>query len=83
MVPSWIIVQNGAEVGVLVHPRYVLPLQVLLMGLTALRRRPILVLGLSRVQRWINRLGLAGANATALYTTLRRYLTGTDYAGLT
>jgi hypothetical protein len=80
MVPSWVIVQNGVEVGVLVQPRYVLPLQVLLIGL--------LMLGagdprttMSRVQRWVVVIGLAGANATALYTTMRRYLTGTDYRG--
>lgn len=80
MVPSWVIVQNGAEVGVLVQPRYVLPLQVLLMGLLLFGAADPR-LALSRVQRWIIVLGLAGANAIALYTTLRRYLTGTDYAG--
>lgn len=80
MVPSWVIVQNGVEVGVLVQPRYVLPLQILLIGL--------LLFGagdprftLSPVQRWVVFIGLAGANGAALYTTMRRYLTGTDHVG--
>lgn len=80
MVPSWVIVQNGVDVGVLVQPRYVLPLQVLLIGLLMLGAGdPRTVM--SPVQRWIVVIGLAGANSTALYTTMRRYLTGTDYSG--
>lgn len=81
MVPSWVIVQNGVDVGVLVQPRYVLPLQVLLVGLM-LAGADDPRLAMSKVQRWIIVIGLAGANATALYTTMRRYLTGTDYSGL-
>lgn len=80
MVPSWVIVQNAVDVGVLVQPRYVLPLQVILIGL--------LLFGagdprthLSPLQRWIIVLGLTGANCIALYTNMRRYLTGTDYHG--
>ncbi|MFE1645654.1 DUF2142 domain-containing protein [Microbacterium sp. P01] len=80
MVPSWVIVQNGVEVGTLVQPRYVLPLQVLMIG--------VLLFGAgdprfetSRAQRWIIVIGLAGANALALHTTMRRYLTGTDAPG--
>lgn len=81
MVPSWVIVQNGAEVGALVQPRYVLPLQILLIGLLLFGagdpRR-----ALSPVQRWVFFLGLAGANAVSLHTIMRRYLTGTDHYGL-
>ncbi|KQQ68804.1 DUF2142 domain-containing protein [Microbacterium sp. Leaf320] len=80
MVPSWVIVQNGVDVGVLVQPRYVLPLQVLLIGLLLFGAGDPRIT-MSRVQRWIIVIGLAGANSTALYTTMRRYLTGTDYAG--
>jgi hypothetical protein len=80
MVPSWVIVQNGVDVGVLVQPRYVLPLQVLLIGLLLFAAGDPRE-SMSRVQRWVLVLGLAGANGTALYTTMRRYLTGTDYAG--
>lgn len=80
MVPSWVIVQNGVDVGVLVQPRYVLPLQVLLIGLLLFGAGDPRIM-MSRVQRWVIVLGLAGANSVALYTTMRRYLTGTDYAG--
>lgn len=80
LVPSWVITQNGVEVGVLVQPRYVLPLQTLFIGL--------LIYGavdprhaLRPIQRWLLVVGLAAANSIALYLTLRRFLTGTDYAG--
>ena len=80
MVPSWIITQNGVEVGVLVQPRYILPLQVLFIG--------VLLLGggdmrrdMTRVQRWIIVIGLALANSISLYVTMRRFLTGTAYRG--
>lgn len=81
MVPSWVIVQNGVDVGVLVQPRYVLPLQVILIGLLLFGAGDPRV-DLSRLQRWIIVLGLAGANTISLYANMRRYLTGTDYAGL-
>lgn len=80
MVPSWVIVQNGVEVGVLVQPRYVLPLLVLFLGIL-LFDAPDLRDRMSPAQKWAIVIGLSVANATALYTTLRRYLTGTDYAG--
>ncbi|MGP6171513.1 DUF2142 domain-containing protein [Microbacterium sp. A204] len=80
LVPSWVITQNGVDVGELVQPRYVLPLQVLFIGL--------LLYGagdprsaMTRVQRWLIVIGLSVANSVALYTTMRRYLTGTDYRG--
>ncbi|WP_341957020.1 DUF2142 domain-containing protein [Microbacterium sp. LWH13-1.2] len=81
LVPSWIIVQNGVEVGVLVQPRYVLPLQVLLIGLLLVGAGDPRI-ALSRLQRWVIFLGLAGANSVALYTTMRRYLTGTEHSGV-
>lgn len=80
MIPSWVITQNGVEVGVLVQPRYILPLQVLFIG--------VLLLGggdirrdTTRVQRWVIVIGLAAANSIALYVTMRRFLTGTAYRG--
>ncbi|MCM3779311.1 DUF2142 domain-containing protein [Microbacterium hydrocarbonoxydans] len=80
MVPSWVITQNGVEVGVLVQPRYVLPLQALFIGLLLYGAGDLRV-ALRRVQRWILVIGLAAANSIALYLTMRRFLTGTDYAG--
>lgn len=80
MVPSWVIAQNGVEVGVLVQPRYVLPLQALFIGLLLYGVRDLRV-ALSRLQRWIIVIGLGAANSIALYLTFRRFLTGIDYAG--
>lgn len=81
MVPSWIIVQNGAEVGVLVQPRYVLPLQILFLAMILISTRRS-SFSMSHLQRWIIIVGLAAANGIALYKTFRRYLTGTGYAGI-
>lgn len=81
MVPSWVIAQNGVAVGVLVQPRYVLPLQVLFIGLLMLSAGDPRV-SMTRVQRWLIVIGLSAANSIALYLTMRRYLTGTDYTGL-
>lgn len=80
MVPSWVITQNGVDVGVLVQPRYVLPLQALFIGLVLLGAGDPRT-ALSGVQRWLLVVGLSLANCIALYSVLRRYLTGTDYAG--
>lgn len=80
-IPSWIIVQNQVAVGAIVQPRYVLPLIVIFAGV-ALFGSERLDLGLSFVQRWAVVLGLAGANSMALYSVLRRYLTGIEYNGL-
>ncbi|MGP6171516.1 DUF2142 domain-containing protein [Microbacterium sp. A204] len=80
MVPSWVIVQNGVDVGVLVQPRYVLPLQVLLLGMLLVQAGDPGVV-MPRIQRWIIVIGLAGANSASLYTVMRRYLTGTEYSG--
>jgi hypothetical protein len=80
MVPSWVITQNGVDVGVLVQPRYVLPLQALFIGLLMFGA-PDLRIALRPVQRWLLVIGLACANGIALYLTFRRFLTGTDYAG--
>lgn len=79
-VPSWVITQNGVEVGVLVQPRYILPLQVLFIGVLLfgggdIRRDT------TRIQRWLIVIGLSAANSLSLYATMRRYLTGTDYRG--
>ena len=80
MVPSVIIVQNGVEVGVLVQPRYVLPLQILFLAMILMSSRRS-SMAMTAVQRWIIIVGLSGANSIALYKTFRRYLTGTGYSG--
>ncbi|SFR42260.1 Predicted membrane protein [Microbacterium azadirachtae] len=81
MVPSLIIVQNGVEVGVLVQPRYILPLQILFLAMILLdnSHAPLALTGL---QRGVIIVGLSAANGIALYKTFRRFLTGTGYPGI-
>lgn len=77
VLPLYILTRGVSVVGENVQPRYLLPLVVVLGGLVLLTRSehplrpgpwhviPAIVL-------------LAGANAIALYTNLRRYITGFD-----
>jgi len=81
MIPSWVIVQNGIDAGANVQPRYILPLQILLLGLLLFGVEDPRT-ALTRVQRWIVALGLVGANAISLHVTMRRYLTGTDHSSM-
>lgn len=81
MVPSLIIVQNGVEVGVLVQPRYILPLQILFLAMILLDNSRV-PLALTGLQRWVIIVGLSAANGIALYKTFRRFLTGTGYPGI-
>lgn len=80
-IPTVIIVLNGVEVGELVQPRYVLPLQVLFISVSVLGLSAFRV-ELGRLQRFALLFGFALANSVALHTLLRRYLTGEDYTGL-
>lgn len=80
LVPSWVITQNGVDVGVLVQPRYILPLQVLFIGVLLFGGGDIRK-DTTRVQRWVIVIGLAASYSISLYVTMRRYLTGTSYKG--
>lgn len=81
IVPSWVITQSHVEVGVLVQPRYILPLQVLFIGLLVFGAREPKT-SMTKIQLWLVVAGLGVSNAIALYLTYRRFLTGTDYSGL-
>lgn len=77
LLPLYILTVAGAVVSENVQPRYILPLVVVLGGLLLLTSsdRPL------RPGAWHIVPGivlLAGANLIALYTTLRRYITGFD-----
>ena len=77
LVPVVLLVQTGAVVGEHVQPRYVLPMAIILAGLAALPvggRAP----RLTGLQAWAVVGALGVANAVALYTNTRRYVTGTD-----
>lgn len=77
VVPMYILVHDGMVVGTNVQPRYIYPLVVMFAGvaLVALSR---LDLGLRLVQLVVVVGALAVANAVALHTNMRRYITGLD-----
>lgn len=77
VLPVYILTIGTSVVGENVQPRYILPLVVVLAGLVLLRLGDrVLAPGPWHVIPAIALL--AGANAIALYTNLRRYLTGLD-----
>lgn len=80
-VPMYILVREGILVGSGVQPRYVYPLMIVFAGvvLLGLHRTD---LGLGRVQLLVIAVGLAMANALALHTNMRRYITGVDGRGV-
>ena len=74
-VPSWVLYQGKALVGDEVQPRYVLPLLIMFVGFTLLQttRRPLIF---SRFQTIAVAAALTVANAVALHTNIRRYISG-------
>ena len=80
-VPLYVLVHDRVAVGTGVQPRYIYPLILLFVGvcLWGIRR---LGLGLSGLQLILIVGGLWIANHVALFTNLRRYVTGTLAQGL-
>lgn len=74
--PVYVLTVGSSVVSENVQPRYILPLVVVLGGLLLLTRSGSLGVGAWHVVPAI--ILLIGANAIALYTNLRRYLTGLD-----
>ncbi|WP_348786825.1 DUF2142 domain-containing protein [Leifsonia sp. NPDC080035] len=74
-VPSWVLYQGKALVGQEVQPRYVLPLLIMFVGFMLLQteRRPLVF---SRFQTISVAAALTVANAVALHTNIRRYISG-------
>lgn len=81
LVPAYIQYLSGVQVGSDVQPRYILPLLTML-AVTALVRLDDGVFRLTQGQRWVFVLALSAANAVALHTNLRRYITGIDVDSL-
>jgi hypothetical protein len=80
-IPVYVLSAGGDAIGVNVQPRYVLPLIVLLGGLLLFDPpgRPI---SFSRGQVALIVFALAVSFSVSLQTNIRRYVTGTDEAGL-
>ncbi|MBG0717950.1 DUF2142 domain-containing protein [Microbacterium sp. 2C] len=77
VVPMYILVHDGMIVGSNVQPRYVYPMLIIFGGI-ALVGFARSSLGLTRVQLIVAGAALALANAIALHTNMRRYITGLD-----
>lgn len=77
VIPLYILVKDQVMVGAGVQPRYIFPLVIMLAGvaLWGLRRDD---LRLSRLQLWIVAILIVVANAVALHTNIRRYVTGAE-----
>lgn len=80
-IPVYVLGQSHEPVGAQVQPRYLLPLVVLLGGLLVFETRAR-TFALGRVQIVTLVAALAVSNLVALHTNIRRYVTGTDVAGL-
>jgi hypothetical protein len=80
VVPTYVLVKGLNVVGENVQPRYLLPLIVLFAGVALLGLgRP--TTSTSRFQVWMVVAGLVVAESVAMYTNMRRYITGTPGHG--
>ena len=78
--PLLLLAQTGATVGTEFQPRYVLPLLLMITGLSLLYLGRD-GLGWSRLQLMVTVSALTTAHAIALHTQIRRYTTGLDVNG--
>lgn len=76
LLPVAILMQTQAAVGGYVQPRYLLPLIIILAGISLLHSSPARKLTRARRVLLVGALGIA--NAVALHTNIRRYVTGND-----
>lgn len=78
--PLLVLVQSKQVVGQAVQPRYLLPLVVMLIGVSLLSTAggPDRSFRLSSLQRYALVAALAVAQSVALHTNIRRYVTGSD-----
>lgn len=76
-VPTWVLLRSGVLVGDEVQPRYILPLVIMLGGVAMLQLHGRSI-GITTTQLWVIGIALSTANAVALHTNLRRYISGLD-----
>lgn len=77
IVPTVLLVQSQSMVGANVQPRYILPLMIILAGFLLLQTTDKLIV-VNKVQIGLVAAALSLANAVALHTNIRRYVTGSD-----
>jgi hypothetical protein len=74
-IPVWILYKSNAMVGQEVQPRYIMPLVILFAGV-ALFQASERAIVFTRMQTIVVVIGVSVANAAALHTTMRRYISG-------
>ncbi len=79
MYPTLVLVQTGAMAGGYFQPRYVLPVAIVLLGVTLVGARMGSAFELSTPQRVAVIFFMAVANSMAIHANMRRYITGTDH----
>lgn len=77
-IPLFILQRGGLPVGTGLQPRYFLPLLPALVGLALLHRYGREPFWIVRGQAWLLAGALSIAQAVALHSVMRRYITGSD-----
>lgn len=72
------LVEGATDVGLGLQPRYFLPLLMIFAGFAMTSRMPTTSVRLNGTQRWALWACLSVAHSLALYTLLRRYISGQD-----
>jgi hypothetical protein len=75
--PLYLVTRSHLPIGEGVQPRYLVPLMVMLTGMALLTTRSRTYVP-ARGQLVLVTIALGAANALALHTNIRRYVTGTD-----
>lgn len=72
------LIDGATQVGVGIQPRYLLPVMLILAGVALVSRRRYAGVTLTGAQRWMLWVCVSIAQAVALHTLLRRYISGQD-----
>lgn len=80
VVPLYVLYSMGVQVGDWVQPRYLLPLMLILVGVSVFGFSKD-HLGISRMQAGVVFAAVAFANSLALHNNMRRYISGLGDAG--
>jgi hypothetical protein len=82
LIPLYILVSNGLNVGQQVQPRYLLPLIIFVAAVAFYAKSADSGMSLSAGQSVMIGISLVISNTLALHTNMRRYLTGLDVQSL-
>lgn len=81
-IPLYLLQIGGYKVGEEFQPRYLIPMVVVMIGMLVIRSKSAPPVFTDRFPLAAIAIGLSIANAMALHTNIRRYVTGLDIGGL-